>query len=104
MFNSGNEKHKNELPNARKIRRACNRELYRTIKKLKVWIAPDQIVKAEEVYFKKVVLNLQYISENASNRKLLADWFETNVCGEIAVLWNIEPDALAQAFRDTFGG
>ena len=98
------EKHNQNLPTLRKIRRACNNELYRTVKRLKVWIPPAQLAEAEELYLKKVVLNLQFIAENGSNRKLLADWWEENVCPEIASLWNVEPSALARAFRDAFGG
>lgn len=104
MFDKSNEKHNKPLPNARKVRRACNRELYRTIKRLKIWIPPEQIVKAEELYFKKVLLNLPWIVENGSNRKGLADWWEENVCPEIAPLWNVEPQILAKAFREAFGG
>jgi hypothetical protein len=104
MFGTRKEKHADALPNARKIRRACNKELYRTIKKLKIWIPPEQQVQAEEMYFKKVVLNLPWIAENGSNRKKLADWWEENVCPELAVLWNVEPSALANAFRNAYGG
>lgn len=99
-----NEKHSQNLPTLRKIRRACNKELYRTAKRLKLWVPPDRLAQAEELYLKKVVLNLQFIAENASNRKLLSDWWEENVCAEIAELWNVEQEPLARAFRDAFGG
>jgi hypothetical protein len=98
------QKHEKPLPTARGIRRSCNKELYRTIKRLKMWIPPEQLKTAEDLYFKKVVLNLPFIVENGSNRKLLSDWWEEHVCPEIAELWNVSPDRLAYAFRDGFGG
>ena len=97
-------KHNPSLPTARKIRRTCSRELYRARKKLNQWIAPELVEEAEKLYFKKVVLNLIWIVENGSNRKLLCDWWDEHVCPEIAELWSIEPNTLAQAFRDSFGG
>lgn len=99
-----NEKHSSQLPTLRKIRRACNNELYRTIKRLKIWVPPAQIEEAEKLYLSKVVQNLPYISEHSSNRKLLSDWFAEHVCREIAELWNVEPDQLERAFREAFGG
>jgi hypothetical protein len=105
--NSGmqpNEKHKTPLPTLRKLRRACNNELYRTVKRMKIWIPPAQVVEAEDLYLKKVVLNLQYIVDNTSNRKLLSDWWDENVCQEIAELWNVEPEQLSRCFREAFGG
>lgn len=104
MMKPPNEKHKQSFPTVRKIKRSCNRELYRTIKKLNIWLTPEKISAAEQLYFKKVVLNIQFISENGSNRKILADWWEENVCPEIAALWDVEPSTLARAFRDSFGG
>lgn len=104
MYKNETEKHKKPLPTARQIRRSCNKELYRTIKRLKIWIPPEQLEAAEEYYFHKVVRNLLWIVENGSNRKLLADWWEENVCPEIARMWNVEPKELAAAFRDAFGG
>ncbi|WJH37077.1 dehydrogenase [Paenibacillus sp. CC-CFT747] len=106
MYQPGKEKHAdpNSIPSARKIRRACSKELYRTIKRLKVWIPPEQVLQAEELYYKKVILNLPFIVENGSNRKLLADWFEENAASDIAKLWNLEPGAVASAFRNAFGG
>ncbi|WP_127582300.1 dehydrogenase [Paenibacillus koleovorans] len=99
-----NEKHKNALPTLRKLRRACNNELYRTVKRMKIWIPPAQLVAAEDLYLKKVVLNLQFIVDNGSNRKLLCDWWDENVCSEIAELWNVEQAHLSRHFRDAFGG
>lgn len=104
MKNQQNEKHKQDLPTARKVRRSCNKELYRAMKKLKLWLPPDKLSAAEELYYKKVIMNLPWISENGSNRKLLADWWEENVCPEIAALWDIQPSTLARAFRESFGG
>jgi toxin CptA len=34
----------------------------------------------------------------------LADWWDENVSGEIAELWEVEPSKLRSAFRDAFGG
>lgn len=104
MKKQNNEKHSSALPSARKIRRSCERELYRTIKKLKIWIPPEQIAQAEELYYRKVIVNLAYITENGSNRKLLSDWFESHVAAEIAELWNVDVSVLATAFRSSFGG
>lgn len=104
MNKPGIAKHKRALPNIRQVRRSCNRELYRAIKRLPVHIPADRIAEAETLYFRKVALNLPWIVENGSNRKLLADWWEREVCGEIAELWQIEPPVLAKAFRDAFGG
>ncbi len=104
MVNEKNEKHNFQFPTARKIRRACNRELYRTVKRLKMWIPPEQMEAAEDLYFKKVAAHVQWITENGSNRKALADWWEEHVCPEIAELWNVEAPKLAMAFREAFGG
>lgn len=98
------EKHAAPLPTARGIRRACNKELYRTIKRLKIYVPPGKAAEAEKLYFRKVVGNLLWIHENGSNRKLLADWFDEEVAGEIAAIWNIDKEALSRAFRDAFGG
>ncbi|TVY06852.1 dehydrogenase [Paenibacillus cremeus] len=105
MHNDNKMKHTQPLPTARGIRRACSKELYRARKKLGGgYIAPDLVEQADQVYYKKVMLNLPFIAENSSNRKLLANWFEENVCGEIAELWSVEPKVLAKAFRESFGG
>jgi toxin CptA len=99
-----NEKHKAAMPTLRKLRRACNNELYRTVKRMKIWIPPAQLVQAEDLYLKKVVFNLQFIVDNGSNRKLLSDWWDENVCPEIAELWNVDPKLLSVSFREAFGG
>jgi len=98
------EKHTQNLPTARKIRRACSKEMYRTVKRLNVWIKPELIEQAETLYYKKVLLNLPWISEHSSNHKLLSDWWDDNVSAEIAALWNVDRVALSKAFRDAFGG
>ena len=104
MLDKNKETHKQALPSARTIRRACNRELYRTIKRLKIWISPEDIQLAEKVYYEKVISNLLWVAQNGSNRKLLADWWELNVAPEIAPIWNVEPAILSAAFRESFGG
>ncbi|GIP35425.1 dehydrogenase [Paenibacillus sp. J2TS4] len=98
------EPHQKTPATARTIRRACSRELYRTIKKLKVWIPPEQVSRAEEIYYHKVMAHLLWIHENSSKRKVLADWWEQNVCPEIASLWNVDAGTLSRAFRESFGG
>lgn len=102
MQNKGIEKHKPTLPSARGIRRACNKELYRAVKKLKTWIPPQQIEEAEKVYFRKVVENLLWISEHKDNRKAQADWWVENVCPEIAPILGVTEEQLGRAFRDSF--
>lgn len=104
MYKPGNAKHEKQLPSLRLIRRTCNRELYRTIKRLRIHVPAGPLAQAEELYFRKVALNLQWITENGSNRKLLSDWWEREVCPDIAGLWNVEPQPLARAFREAFGG
>lgn len=99
-----NAKHEKPLPTARQIRRSCQKELYRTIKRLKAYIASEPLKQAEELYFKKVALNLLWIVENGSNRKLLADWWEKEVSPSIAPLWQVDEAELNRAFRDSFGG
>jgi hypothetical protein len=102
---NANHNHSQKKPfSVREIRRACNKELYRTIKKLKVRLTDEQIQRANELYFKKVLLNIQMISENKDNRKVLSDWWEMNVCPEISEIWNVETAVLANAFRRAFGG
>lgn len=98
------EKHQATYPTARTIRRACKTELYRTIKRLNVFIPQDKAAQAEKLYFQKVAANLIWIHEHRDNRKQLADWWEAQVCPEIAALWEIEPKRLADAFRSAFGG
>jgi hypothetical protein len=97
-------KHTQQLPTARKIRRSCERELYRARKKLGQWIPQELVEQADEIYYKKVLLNLLWIHENGSNRRLLCDWWEENVCPELAELWGVPSEKLAKAFRDSFGG
>jgi hypothetical protein len=104
MLNHNKDHPKMDLPNARKIRRSCNRELARTIKRLKLWVTPEQIAAAEKLYYQKVIANLIWVADNGSNRKKLADWWEEAVAPEIAVLWNVDPSKLSSAFRDRFGG
>ncbi|MFC5652822.1 dehydrogenase [Paenibacillus solisilvae] len=98
------QKHDSGYPSARKIRRSCENELYRTIKRLGVYVPKDRLAQAEKLYFQKVILNLQWIHENYSNRKLLSDWWDENVCAEIAELWEVDHMKLSTAFRDAFGG
>jgi hypothetical protein len=98
------EKHQGGLPTARKIRRACSLELYRTAKRLKTWIPPEQMEAAGKLYYQKVATNLIWIHEHHSNRKVLADWFEENVAADIAALWEVDVKRLSDAFRDAFGG
>ncbi|WP_199616078.1 dehydrogenase [Paenibacillus alkalitolerans] len=99
-----NEKHKAPLPSPRGIRRACSRELYRTVKRLGVYIPPERLTEAEELYFKKVVGNLIYIFEHRDNKKKQADWWEEHVAPDIAKLWQIDEGALVRAFRSGYGG
>ncbi|MDF2924869.1 MAG: hypothetical protein K0R57_3783 [Paenibacillaceae bacterium] len=99
-----NAKHEKPLPNARQIRRSCAKELYRTIKRLKTYIAPELVQQAETLYYNKVITNLLWIVENGSNRRKLSDWWEEEVCPSIAELWNVSQEELALAFRDSFGG
>ncbi|QGG57645.1 dehydrogenase [Paenibacillus sp. B01] len=103
-MNSHKTKHAAELPTARKIRRACSNELYRTAKRLKTFIPKEKMEQAEKLYTKKVGLNLIFVHENHDNRKKLCDWWDDNVCGDIAELWEVEPERLRLAFRDAFGG
>lgn len=103
-MNTNQAKHDKPLPNARAIRRSCSKELYRTVKKLKAYIPADRVKEAEELYVKKVMLNLLWIANNGSNRRALADWFEEQVAPDIAALWDMEPQAVSRAFRDSFGG
>lgn len=104
MKSNSHKKQHAPLPSARQIRRTCNKELYRTIKKLKTWIPPEKLAEAEKIYFKKVILNLIWITENKDNRKKQVDWWEEACCHEIATLWNIPVEKLAKAFRESYGG
>ncbi|WP_217595389.1 dehydrogenase [Cohnella sp. GbtcB17] len=97
-------KHADSLPTARTIRRACGNELYRTLKRLKTYVPDAKVKEAEELYVRRVMLNLLWIHEHRSDRKKLADWWEAEVASDIASLWEIDRDRLARAFRDAFGG
>lgn len=97
-------RHERQLPTPRTIRRSCKRELYRTIKRLKVHVPPDKAAEAERLYYRKVIEHLVWIAENGSNRKLLADWWARHVAPDIARLWQVDENRLASAFRDGFGG
>jgi toxin CptA len=98
------EKHRSDYPTARNIRRACHTELYRTAKRLKIRILPEQLNQAKERYAAKVFHNLPWIYEHQSNRKKLADWWEEAVSPEIAELWEVDRGKLCEAFRNAFGG
>lgn len=98
------EKHSAPLPSPRSVRRACANELYRTVKRLKRHIPAAAVRQAEELYFKKVIGNLTWITENRSNRKLLADWWDEEISADVAELWNVDRTQLSNAFRDAFGG
>lgn len=104
MHKFANDKHARPLPTARGIRRACSKELYRTRKRMNLWVPKEKVEEAEKLYFRKVVGNLLWIHENGSNRKILADWFEEEVAGDIAAIWEVDAADLARAFRDAFGG
>lgn len=104
MMKPNAQKHSAGHPSARKIRRACSNELYRTMKRLKVWIPKDKMDLAEALYYKKVILNLPWIVEHQSNRKVQSDWWDDNVSFEIAELWNVDRTALCSAFREAYGG
>lgn len=108
MINAPNSKGKhnnpNSLPTPRKIRRGCNKELYRAIKRLGVYIPEQRIQEGENLYYKKVIGNLLWIAENHSNRKILADWWDEAVSVELAELWEVDRESLCRAFRSAFGG
>ncbi len=100
----GQEKHTSPLPSPRSIRRACGNELYRTRKRLGKYIPEEKVQQAVELYERKVIGHLEWIHQHHSNRKLLADWWDESVCGDIAALWEVDPSKLSRAFRDAFGG
>lgn len=97
-------KHAGSLPTARTIRRACGNELYRTVKRLKAYVPETKMKEAEELYVRRVILNLLWIHEHRSDRKKLADWWDAEVAADIAALWGVEQDRLSHAFREAFGG
>lgn len=98
------QKHAADYPSARKIRRSCSNELYRTVKRLKLWVPKDKMEQAEALYFNKVVTNLQWIIEHQSNRRAQADWWDEHVSKEIAELWEVDRLRLCEAFRYAYGG
>lgn len=93
-----------DYPSPRKIKRACSKELYRTLKRLDRWVSPDLVDQAEQLYTRKVMQNLIWIHENRSNRKLLCDWWDEQLSEEIAELWTVDREKLSAAFRHAFGG
>ncbi|RUS42068.1 dehydrogenase [Cohnella sp. AR92] len=97
-------KHQAALPSARTIRRACSNELYRTIKRLKIYVSAEKIEQAEELYFRRVIGNLIWVTENRSDRRKLADWWDSEISEPIAELWEVDRERLSTAFRDAFGG
>lgn len=97
-------KHRTSLPTPRKIRRGCSKELYRTVKRLGIYIPQDKIAEGEALYYKKVIENLLWIAEQHSNRKALADWWDEAISGELAELWQVDQGQLKRAFRNAFGG
>ncbi len=103
-MNKAPGKHSSPLPTPRKIRRGCSKELYRTVKRLGVYIPEELIKEGESLYYKKVIGNLLWIAEHTSNRKMLADWWDEAVSGELAELWQIDRESLSHAFRSAFGG
>lgn len=98
------QKHAAEYPSARNIRRSCSKELYRTAKRLRIWIPKNKMELAEALYYKKVITHLQWIAEHQRNRKAQADWWDEHVSADIAELWEIDRIRLCQAFRDAYGG
>lgn len=96
--------HQSQLPTARKIRRSCQIELYRTIKRLKVYISPEKLAQAETIYFKKVANHVVWLHENSSNRKKQMEWWEENVCDELVAVLEVDRTAFVAAFRDAYGG
>lgn len=98
------QKHTAQLPSPRGIRRACSRELYRTVKRLNVYVSPPDIEAAEKLYFQKVIGNLMWIFEHRSNKKKQAEWWAEAVAPDIAKLWNVDEAALVRAFKDGYGG
>ena len=95
--------HQPDLPTARSIRRTCKSELYRTIKRMKVWIPEHKIKEAEKVYFQKVAANLIWIHEHRSNRKKQVEWWEANVCDELVSILEVDRDRFVEAFKTAYG-
>lgn len=103
MAGPSQEPHVGALPGTRTIRRTCDRELYRTRKRLGRHVPEESMQQAVALYAQRVIENLAWIHQHRSNRKLLADWWTDAVCPDIAALWNVEPDRLDKAFRAAFG-
>ena len=104
MMNQEREKHTATLPSPRTIRRACGKELYRTIKRLHRHIPDEAVQEATELYTRRVIGHLEWITLHQSNRKKLADWWDEAICQDIAALWQVDSARLSRAFRDAFGG
>jgi len=96
--------HSPQLPTARKIRRSCQAELYRTIKRLKVYIPPEKVEEAETIYYKKVANHAVWLHEHRSNRKKQVEWWEENVCDDLVAVLEVDRTAFANAFREAYGG
>lgn len=99
-----NVKHTAQLPSPRAIRRACGRELYRTLKRLDVFVPQDKIDQAEKLYFEKVIGNLLWIFEHRSDKTRQAEWWAEAVAPDIAALWEVEEARLVRAFKEGFAG
>lgn len=98
------EKGQSVLPNTRQIKRTCKKELYRTIKKGKLYIPKEKFEAGHELYVQKVIGNLVWIFEHRSNRKKQADWWEQHVAPELSSLWNVDQKKLCSLFRQAYGG
>ncbi|HZG58211.1 dehydrogenase [Paenibacillus sp.] len=99
-----NQKHTAQLPSPRGIRRACSRELYRTLKRLNAYVPEEKVQEAEKLYFEKVVGNLLWIFEHRSNKKKQAEWWAVAVAPDIAELWGVNEEQLVRAFKEGFAG
>ncbi|MFD2672540.1 dehydrogenase [Marinicrinis sediminis] len=92
------------LPNARSIRRACAKELYRTNKKLGVYIPKDKQEAGLKLYTDQVMQHLAWVVEHRNERRKLADWWAEAVAPELARCWDVNETRLVEAFREAFGG
>lgn len=95
--------HQVQLPTARSVRRACQSELYRAIKRMKVWIPEEKLKAAEKLYFKKVAANLVWIHENRSNRRMQIEWWENHVCDELVAILEVDRRRFVEAFKAAYG-
>lgn len=59
---------------------------------------------AEKVYYERVIANLLWVHENASNRKAQCDWWDNEVGPDIAAIWETDAGRLCRAFRESYGG